>query len=116
MKARIQGIILTGATLALFAIGPTAAHAVDAAAAEALAKKSDCFRCHAVNRKKKGPAYKDVAKIYRDDRAAGVAEITIRLTVGMVAKFDDGTEEDHVLVKSKDSDEINNLIDWILTR
>jgi len=37
------------------------AHAVDAAAAKALASKSACMACHAVDRKLVGPAFKDVA-------------------------------------------------------
>ncbi len=38
-----------GATTAVYA-------AVDAAAAQALMKKSDCFKCHAVDKDKKGPS------------------------------------------------------------
>lgn len=37
------------------------AHALDAAAAKALASKSACLACHAVDRKLVGPSYKDVA-------------------------------------------------------
>lgn len=35
-------------------------------ATEAMMKKSDCFTCHSVNAKIIGPAYKDVAKKYRN--------------------------------------------------
>ena len=38
--------------------------------AEALMKKSDCFTCHQVARKVVGPAYKDVAKKYKGNKAA----------------------------------------------
>lgn len=37
------------------------AHALDAAAAKALASKSACLACHAADKKIVGPAYKDVA-------------------------------------------------------
>ena len=40
-------------------VGP--AHALDAAAAKALAQKNACMGCHAVDKKLVGPAYKDVA-------------------------------------------------------
>ena len=39
--------------------------AVDADAAQALLKKSDCLKCHAIDKKKDGPPYKEVAKKYK---------------------------------------------------
>ena len=36
----------------------------------ALAKKSGCLNCHAVDKKIVGPAYQDVAKKYAGDKAA----------------------------------------------
>ena len=39
-------------------------------AQEDLAKKYNCFACHAVDHKVVGPAYKDVAAKYRGDKAA----------------------------------------------
>ena len=43
---------------------------------EALAKKHNCFACHAVDKKVVGPAYKDVAAKYagQKDAAAKLAE------------------------------------------
>jgi cytochrome c len=41
-----------------------------AQAQEALAKKYNCFACHAVDKKVVGPAYKDVAAKYRGDKSA----------------------------------------------
>ena len=46
------------------------AHAVDAAAAKALAQKSGCLACHSVDAKVLGPAYKDVAAKYKGDKTA----------------------------------------------
>lgn len=41
-------------------------------AQEDLAKKYNCFACHAVDKKVVGPAYKEVAQKYRNDpQAAG---------------------------------------------
>lgn len=55
----------------MFAIGVLAATAaLPASAQEALAKKYNCFACHAVDKKVVGPAYKDVAAKYRGDKAA----------------------------------------------
>ena len=44
--------------------------AVDAAAAEALARQNNCFKCHAVDKKKVGPAWKDVAAKLKGDKDA----------------------------------------------
>ncbi|TSE36616.1 Cytochrome c-551 [Tepidimonas fonticaldi] len=44
-------------------VGP--AHALDAAAAKALAQKNACMGCHAVDKKLVGPSYKDVAAKYK---------------------------------------------------
>ncbi|TSE25959.1 c-type cytochrome [Tepidimonas aquatica] len=40
-------------------------HAMDAAAAKALAQKNACMGCHAVDKKMVGPAYKDIAAKYK---------------------------------------------------
>lgn len=41
------------------------AHGMDAAAAKALAQKSACMGCHAVDKKMVGPAYKAIAEKYK---------------------------------------------------
>ena len=43
---------------------------VDAKAAEALAQKSGCIACHAVDKKVIGPSYKEVAAKYKADKDA----------------------------------------------
>ena len=50
--------LLAAATLS------TAAHAADG---EAAVKKARCIACHAVDQKRVGPAYKDVAAKYKGD-------------------------------------------------
>jgi cytochrome c len=55
----------------VWALGAAAvALAASANAQEDLAKKHNCFACHAVDKKVVGPAYKDVAAKYRNDKAA----------------------------------------------
>jgi cytochrome c len=44
--------------------------AFPAAANEELAKKHACFACHTVDKKMVGPAYKDIAAKYRNDKSA----------------------------------------------
>ena len=46
------------------------AAALPAYAQEELAKKHNCFACHAVDKKLVGPSYQDVAAKYRGDSGA----------------------------------------------
>jgi cytochrome c len=100
------------AAIALFAAD--AALAVDADTAQALARQSNCFKCHAIDKKKDGPAWREVAAKYKGKPEAEGRLIT-HITSGEKAKFEDGHEEEHPIVKSKDKDQIKNLVDWILT-
>ncbi|MEY2685166.1 MAG: Cytochrome c-551 precursor [Pseudomonadota bacterium] len=61
------------AAAALTLMGSVAANAQDHAAAKALATKSACMACHAVDKKMVGPAYKDVAAKYKGMDAAKLA-------------------------------------------
>ena len=56
------------------AFGIAALAALPAQAQEDLAKKYNCLACHAVDKKVVGPAYKDVAAKYRNDKAAEAKE------------------------------------------
>jgi cytochrome c len=87
---------------------------VDAAAAKSLARKSDCFKCHAVDRDKDGPAYQKVAEKYRGKPEAE-AKLIHHVTAGEKVKFPDGHEDEHKIVKTENRDEIKNLVDWILS-
>lgn len=88
---------------------------VDADAAQALAKKNDCMKCHAIDKTKKGPSYKKVAAKYKG-KADGEEKIMKNITTGPKVKLEDGTEEDHKIIDSKDPKALKNLIDWILSQ
>ncbi len=96
---------LTGAAMA--------ADAVDAAAAEALAKKSGCLMCHSVAAKKVGPAFKDVAAKYKGNPDAEKA-LYKHLTTNPKVKIG-GAEQAHDSLKTKNDADIYNVIRWILT-
>ena len=87
---------------------------VDATAAESLARQSRCLKCHAVDVKKVGPAWKDVAAKYLGSVGAE-DKLYLHVTTGRKAKFDDGHEESHPIVKTRDPDRISNLVNWILS-
>ena len=91
-----------------------AASASDAAAARDLMQSSGCFKCHAVDKKKDGPALRDVAAKYK---GVGDAEdnLIYHVTSGEMVKFDDGHEEHHKKVKTDSPKDTRNLVQWILT-
>jgi cytochrome c len=109
--------IVSAATLAL-SLSFSAYAAVDEDAAKALAKQNNCFKCHSVEKEKDGPAYKKVAEKYRG-KTTGEARLIEHITSGEKAKFPDGHEEEHKIVKTsppKDADQIKNLVQWILAQ
>lgn len=100
---------------ALTATAPGFAADVDAAAAQKLAKESGCTKCHAVDKTKKGPPYKKTAEKMRGKPDAE-AKVYEQVTKPQKVKLEDGTEEDHGGVKTKDEAQIKNLVQWILAQ
>jgi cytochrome c len=90
------------------------AGAADEEAARALARQSNCFKCHAIDKKKEAPPWREVAAKYKGKPEAE-AKLIHHITSGERVKFEDGHEEDHKIVASKDPAEIKNLVDWILS-
>lgn len=108
-------IRITSATgLALALLAPMTARALDADAAQALVKKSDCLKCHAIDKKKDGPSYKETAAKYKGKPDAEQKLFT-HVTTNPKVKVD-GKEEEHASLKTKDEAEIRNVIQWILSR
>jgi cytochrome c len=94
------------------------AYAVDADAALALARQNNCLKCHAIDKDKDGPSYKKVAEKYKG-KSDAEAKLINHLTSGEKAKFPDGHEEEHKIVKTsppKDMAQIKNLVQWILSQ
>lgn len=111
----------TPLTLALAAAAlllcSTASQAVDVEAAKALARQNKCLNCHSVDKDKDGPAYNKVAEKYRG-KANAETRLIEHITSGEKAKFPDGHEEEHKIVKTsppKDMAQIKNLVQWILS-
>ena len=107
--------VAVAAVLALSAgVNGAMAADVDADAAQALLKKSDCGKCHAVDKKKDGPSFKETAEKMKGKPGAE-DELYKHLTTQPMVKID-GKEEKHKAVKSTDEAEIKNLVRWILSR
>jgi cytochrome c len=121
---KLTSIASTTLSKIAFAIGMTAlfslsanvmAADINADAANALAKKNDCFKCHAIDKTKKGPSYKKVAAKYKG-KADGEEKLIKNFTTGPKVKLEDGTEEEHKIIDTKDAKELKNLAQWILSQ
>jgi cytochrome c len=114
MKSFCRGVLL-GAVLALAGYaGPAlAADAVDADAAQVLLKKNDCGKCHAVDKKKDGPSFKETAGKLKG-KADAEDQLFKHLTTNPKVKID-GKEEEHKAIKGSEV-EARNLVRWILSR
>ena len=107
--------VVSASILLAFASLAPAHAAVDEDAAKALFKKNDCTKCHAVDKTKKGPSLKKIAAKYKG-KADGQAAAIKNMTTGSKVKLDDGTEEEHKVIDTKDEKELKNLADYILSR
>ena len=109
----VAACVLSG--VALILVAPLAAAAnFDAAAAQALAKDEECFKCHTIDKTKKGPPYKKIAAKYKG-KADGEATLIKHLKTGPKVKLEDGTQEDHKILDTSDAN-MKNLVDWILSQ
>jgi cytochrome c len=108
-----KAIALSGMLLLGLAASPVQAQ-VDAEAAQALAKRNDCFKCHAIDKTKKGPAYKRVAARLKT-KPDGVEVIVEHITSGRMVQLEDGSEEKHKIIDTTDPSDLKNLARWILS-
>ncbi|HSV36639.1 MAG TPA: c-type cytochrome [Ramlibacter sp.] len=105
---------LASATVAALLGLALPAQAQDVAAAEALAKKSNCMKCHSISAKKEGPPFKETAAKYKG-KADAEAKLITHLTTNPKIKVD-GKEEEHDNLKTKNEAEVRNVVKWILAQ
>jgi cytochrome c len=118
MTKTIRSSLAAAVAGAVFMMMAPAAQAVDADAALALARQNNCLKCHAIDKDKDGPSYKKVAEKYKG-KANAETRLIEHITSGEKAKFPDGHEEEHKIVKTsppKDMAQIKNLVQWILSQ
>lgn len=94
----------------LAALGLAAA-ATPALASMELAQKNACTACHAVDRKLVGPAYKDVAAKYRNDKEAE-AKLVEKVKKGSVGVWGQIPMPPNPNVKDADA---HAIVKWILS-
>lgn len=112
-----QGLGFALSLLLFSAVGLAQAQssgAFDEEAARALASKNDCFKCHAIDKAKKAPAYKKIASRLKSKPDA-VETIVEHITAGGIVQLEDGTDEKHRVIESRDPAELRNLALWILS-
>ncbi|HAL37792.1 MAG TPA: cytochrome C [Polaromonas sp.] len=114
MKKFSLSLVSASAVLAFASMLPAHA-AVDADAAQALFKKNDCTKCHSVDKTKKGPSLKKIAAKYKG-KPDGQEKAIKNFTTGPKVKLDDGSEEEHKVIDTKDLAAQKNLADWILSQ
>ena len=88
---------------------------VDGDAAESLARREGCLKCHGTTKDKEGPSFRKVASKFKGKPDAE-DRVLKHITSGPMVKFSDGEEEEHRIIRSKDEDAVKNLIRWILSR
>ena len=96
-------------------LGAPAFAQVDAAAAENMFKDNDCHKCHHETKAKKGPSLKKIAAKYKEKKL-DEKEAIKHMTKGGKVKLDDGTEEDHKVIDTKDVKVQTNVAKWMLAR
>lgn len=84
--------------------GAIAAGAVLAQSGADVVKSKGCLTCHAVDQKKVGPSYRDVAAKYKGDAKAGAM---------LAAKLRDG--KGHPKIAASDA-EIKAAVDYVLSQ
>lgn len=105
-------LICVALGFASLSLGAQAAN-VNAEAAQALVKKNECTKCHALDKKKSGPNYKEVAKKYRG-KADAEAKLYKHVTTEPIIKVED-QDEKHKVIKADNDQDIRNVIRWILS-
>ena len=115
-QARIKKLAITLAPALILAFSSNTFAADEGAEFKALLKKNDCFKCHAFDKTKKGPSYKSIAAKYKGKEDEGEAKLIKNITSGQKVKLEDGTEEEHKIIDTKDPKVLKDLARWILAQ
>lgn len=83
-----------------------------AIASDKLAQSSGCLTCHAVDKKLIGPAFKDIAAKYKNDKGAE-ARLAQKVKTGGTGAWGSIPMPPNAHVKDSD---IKTLVHWILTQ
>ena len=101
-----RNLLAAALALALSAASSTALASLE------LAKAKNCTACHAVDKKMIGPAYKDVASKYANDKDA-VAKLSERVRKGVVGNWGQIPMPPNPQVSEAESE---TLVKWVLSQ
>jgi cytochrome c len=110
-KMNIRTLIVSAAIGSLCLSAPAFAQ-VDA---EEIFKENDCHKCHHATKAKKGPSLAKIAAKYKEKKL-DEKEAIKHMTAGKKVKLDDGTEEDHKIIDTKDVAVQTAVAKWMLNR
>ena len=106
--------VALGLFAALFVSAASAQSSLSDDEVKSLMKKNNCFKCHAENKAKDGPSYKEIAE---KNRGKPDIEAKFYKRVTTFEKVEiKGKQEDHEPLKTKDENEIRAIVRWILSR
>ena len=105
--------LLTAAAIVSLSLAvPAFAQQVDA---EEIFKENDCHKCHNPTQAKKGPSLAKIAAKYKEKKL-DEKEAIKHMTSGQKVKLDDGTQEDHKIIDTKDIKVQSAVAKWMLNR
>jgi len=106
--------ILSLTCTALLCLMAGQALAIDDQAARRLAKQNNCFRCHAIDRDKDGPAWSSISTKY-NSKPDGAEKLMKHLTSAPRIKLlQEGVEQEHKIADYQAAADLKNLVAWIL--
>lgn len=107
MNQQLQNALLLGFAAATVLIATRSVQA-----SEAIVKKARCVACHAVDQKRVGPAYKDVAAKYKGDSKAP-SMLFAKVREGGKGNWGEIPMTPHPADKISD-DDLKAAVQWIL--
>ncbi|MEX8496648.1 c-type cytochrome [Leptothrix ochracea] len=108
--------LMVGVLGSVALLGSTASWSLDASAAEALARRNNCFKCHSSSGSGEAPPFKVLAAKYKGKAEAPDHLLKHLKTAPKVKAKDSEDEEEHLIIKAKDDADISNLVAWILAQ
>ncbi|MBK5205721.1 MAG: cytochrome C [Polaromonas sp.] len=115
LKTNLNKLLAIAAVTAVASFSVTAFAAMGESDVEPYLKSQGCLKCHSIEKEKKGPSFKKTAAKYKG-KPEGESAVIKNITTGPMAKFDDGSEEEHKIIETKDAADLKTISKWILSR
>lgn len=112
MTHRVHPLITLLAFAGLCLSVPAFAQQIDA---EEVFKDNDCHKCHNPTQAKKGPSLAKIAAKYKQKKL-DEKEAIKHMTSGQKVKLEDGTQEEHKIIDTKDIKVQTAVAKWMLNR